>query len=123
MTTNPVPMQVLPWWLRGLSRLPLPVLYALFGALGWCARAVLRFRWKVTCDNLRAAFPQRDARWIRQVAVANYRHFGEMAAEMLAATRMERHELLARVDIRNLQLLRERLARGRPVLLLAAHQS
>ena len=122
MTTT-VPTPVLPWWLRGLSRLPLPVLYALFAALAWCTRVLLRFRWQVTCDNLRAAFPQRDARWIRRVAVANYRHFGEMAAEMLAATRMDQRELLARVEIRNLELLRERLARGRPVLLLAGHQS
>jgi KDO2-lipid IV(A) lauroyltransferase len=46
-----------------------------------------------------------------------------MAAELLAATRMDRQQLLSRVQIRNLQLPREWLARGRPVLLLASHQS
>ena len=44
MTAAPPVPTVLPWWLRALSRLPLPVLYALTGALAWCARVLLRFR-------------------------------------------------------------------------------
>jgi KDO2-lipid IV(A) lauroyltransferase len=120
--TAPMPL-FLPWWVRGLSRLPMPLLYAVCGTLAWCTRVLLRLRWKVTCENLRAAFPRLTARQVRRIAVANYRHFGEMAAELLAATRMDRNELLARVELRNVQLLREWLARGRPVLLLAAHQS
>jgi KDO2-lipid IV(A) lauroyltransferase len=99
------------------------LLYALFGALAWLVRVVLRFRWTITCGNLRAAFPLMDARQRRRIAVANYRHFGEMAAEMIAATRMGAEQLLERVELRNLQLPREWLARGRPVLLLASHQS
>jgi len=114
---------LLPWWVRGLSRLPMPLLYALCGALAWCTRVLLRLRWKVSCENLHAAFPQLKPRQVRQIAVANYRHFGQLAAELLAATRMDRDQLLARVDLRNVQLLREWLARGRPVLLLASHQS
>jgi KDO2-lipid IV(A) lauroyltransferase len=122
MSASPPVQAAFPWWLRLLARLPLPALYALFGALAWCTR-VLGFRWQVTCENLRATFPQRDARELRQIAVENYRHFGDMAAEMLAATRMDARELGARVEIVNVELLREWLQRGRPVLLLAAHQS
>jgi KDO2-lipid IV(A) lauroyltransferase len=113
----------LPWWVKSLSALPLPMLYMICAALAWFVRVALRFRWTITCRNLRATYPQMDARQLRQVAIANYRHFGEMAAEMLAATRMNRKQLLDRVEIRNLQLPRQWLARGRPVLLLAAHQS
>lgn len=120
--TPAVPQATLPWWLRTLSRLPLPALYALSGALAWCAR-VLRFRWSVTCANLRGAFPRMDERQLRRLARENYRHFGEMAAELVAAARMDRHSLLARVEVRNVELPRQWLARGRPVLLLAAHQS
>jgi Kdo2-lipid IVA lauroyltransferase/acyltransferase len=124
MTAIPVPTSpVPPWWVRGLARLPLPLLYMLCAVLAWFVRVVLRFRWKITCENLRLALPHLDAKARRQIAVANYRHFAQMAAEMLAATNMEREELLARVEIRNLQLPREWLARGRPVLLLASHQS
>ena len=124
MTAAPAPRsQQLPWWVRGLAALPLPALYALFAALVWVVRVVLRFRWRTTCQNLQAAFPRQDPRALREVAIANYGHFGEMAAELIAATRMSRDELLGRVEIRNLQLPREWLARGRPVLLLASHQS
>lgn len=112
----------LPWWLRGLSRLPLPVLYVLCGTLAWCTRA-LGFRWKVTCSNLRAAFPHLDDGGIRRLAAQNYRHFGELAAELVAAVRMDRQSLLQHVEIHNLELPRQWLARGRPILLLAAHQS
>lgn len=117
------PASRLPWWVRALSALPLPMLYALFGAMAWVVRVVLRFRWRVTLQNLATAFPERDTRARRRIAVANYRHFGEMAAELLAATRMSRTDLLGRVEMRNLELAREWLARGRPVLLLASHQS
>lgn len=106
-----------------MAMLPLPMLYALCGALAWLVRVVLRFRWRTTCRNLQAAFPHLDARQRRRIAVENYRHFGELAAELIAATRMERRDLLARVEIGNLQLAREWLARGRPILLLASHQS
>lgn len=122
MTATPAVPAALPWWMRALSRLPLPLLYALFGALAWLAR-VLRFRWKVTCENLSAAFPRAEAAQLRRIAIGNYRHFGELAAELVAATRMDRNALLERVDVRNIELPREWLARGRPVLLLAAHQS
>lgn len=124
MTAAPAPKTTrLPWWVRGLSALPPAALYRFFGALAWLVRVVLRFRWRTTCQNLRAAFPDRTAAERRRIAVENYRHFGQMAAELVAATRMDRQQLLARVEIGNLLLVREWLARGRPVLVLASHQS
>lgn len=123
MTATDTNRAELPWWLVALSRLPQPVLYAGFGALAWCARSLLRVRWKIVQGNLRAVFPQMKSGELRQLAVANYRHFGEMAAELVAAIRMSREQLLERVEIRNLELAREWLARGRPVLFVAAHQS
>jgi KDO2-lipid IV(A) lauroyltransferase len=112
-----------PWWLRLLALLPLPVLYAKFGALAWCARKLQGSRWRVTCNNLRAVYPDMAQRDLLQLAAANYRHFAQLAAELLASSRMSRAQLLARVHIRNPELLRQWLARGRPVLLLGAHQS
>ena len=123
MTATDTTSTALPWWLAALSRLPRSALYALSGALVWCARSLLRLRWKIVQANLRAVFPQMQGSELRQLAIANYRHFGEMAAELVAATRMSPEELLSRVEIRNLELLRQWLARGRPVLLLAGHQS
>src|SRR5688572_4434169 len=114
-TRDPAPLP--PWWLRALARLPMPVLYTLCGALANCARVLVRTRWRITCANLRATYPAMTAQQVRQLACANYRHFGELAAELIASCRMTRDELVARVRIEDVQLLRDWLGRGRPVLL------
>jgi KDO2-lipid IV(A) lauroyltransferase len=112
-----------PWWLRALALLPLPVLYALCNALASCVRRLPGSRWRVTLDNLHSVFPEQDAAAVTRLAAANYRHFAQLAAELVASCGMSREQLLARVTIRNLALLHDWLALGRPVLLMGSHQS
>ena len=112
-----------PWWLRALALLPLPLLYAGFALLACAARYLAPARWRVTLDNLRRAYPDLGEQELRRIARAHYRHFGQLAAELVASSRMTREQMLSRVSIRNLELPRELLARGRPVLLLGSHQS
>lgn len=116
-------LPLLPVWLRALALLPLPMLYGICGALAWCARRLGASRWRVTLDNLRAVFPEMPEAQRRRLAVANYRHFADLAAELIASTRFTREQLLARVQVSNVGLLQQWLAAGRPVLLLASHQS
>ncbi|MET0280183.1 MAG: lysophospholipid acyltransferase family protein [Steroidobacteraceae bacterium] len=113
----------LPWWLLALAALPLPLLYAVSGALAWIAARLLRLRLAVVTQNLRAAFPGMPAAERRDLARANYQHFAQMIAELIAAARMTPAQLSARVIIHGIELPQGWLARGRPVLLLAAHQS
>lgn len=112
-----------PWWLRALALLPLPLLYAVFAFLACAARHVAPARWRVALANLRRAFPAMGEPEVRRIARAHYRHFGELAAELVASCRMSREQMLGRVSISNLELPRELLSRGRPVLLLGSHQS
>jgi KDO2-lipid IV(A) lauroyltransferase len=102
---------------------PLPVLYLQYGALAWMARVVMRVRRQEVAANLAACFPDLTPRERRRIAVANYRHFGQMIAEIVASSRMGPAELAAHVSIRNLELPKAMLDAGRPVLILAAHQS
>jgi KDO2-lipid IV(A) lauroyltransferase len=113
----------LPLWLRLLARLPLPLLYLKCAALAWMARVLVRLRWREVQENLAACLPELDAATRHRIAVATYRHFGDMVAELIASSRMTPAQLAARVTIRNPELLRTLLAAGRPVLVLAAHQS
>lgn len=113
----------LPWWLRCLAQLPLPLLHAGCAALAWCARVLFRLRWHEVQRNLEACLPTLDARQRRRVAVASYRHFGDLLAEVIASSAMTPGQLARRVHLQNPELLRDRLAAGRPVLVLAAHQS
>lgn len=117
------PATLPPWWLRALARLPLPVLYRLCGGLAAASRVLPGSRWAITLQNLRAVFPDAGEARIRALAAANYRHFADLAAELVAGLRLEREELLARVQVRNLDLLRGLLQKGRPVLLMGSHQS
>lgn len=112
-----------PWWLRALALLPLPLLYALFAFLACVARYVAPARWRVALANLRRVFPAVGEQEVRRIARAHYRHFGELAAELVASCRMSREQMVSRVNIRNLELPRELLSQGRPVLLLGSHQS
>jgi KDO2-lipid IV(A) lauroyltransferase len=101
----------------------MPLLYAKFSFLALAARYLAPARWRVTLANLRRVFPGMDSRQLRRLAGAHYRHFGMLAAELVASSRMSRPQMLARVRINNLELPREMLSRGRPVLLLGSHQS
>jgi KDO2-lipid IV(A) lauroyltransferase len=119
-TTRP---PLLPLWLRLLASLPLPVLYPLCALLAWLARVLLRLRWREVMQNLAACFPELEAAARRRIAVANYRHFADLVAELIASSRMSPEQLMARVTIGNIELPRAMLAAGRPLLVLAAHQS
>jgi KDO2-lipid IV(A) lauroyltransferase len=113
----------LPLWLRLLARLPLPLLYMGCRALAWSARVVLRLRWQEMLRNLAACYPGLAPQARRRIAVANYRHFADMIAEVIKSAAMTPEQLCARVTIRDLELPRGLLAQGRPLLLLSAHQS
>lgn len=113
----------LPLWLRLSACLPLPVLYALCRALAWVARVLLRLRWREVTRNLAACYPALDTAARHRIAVGNYRHFADLFAELIVSARMTPAQLATRVTIHDLALPRQWLARGRPLLLLSAHQS
>jgi Kdo2-lipid IVA lauroyltransferase/acyltransferase len=123
MTTPPAPEVALPWWLRALSRLPLPLLYGLFGVLAWLAFHVLRLRRPVVLANIGACFPEFDASNVRRLARQHYRCLGEMAAEIIRSARLSPAQIQQRVTVRNLELAQDMLTRQRPILLVAAHQA
>ncbi|MDE2137085.1 MAG: lysophospholipid acyltransferase family protein [Gammaproteobacteria bacterium] len=110
------------WWARLLSRLPLPVLYALCGAAAWLALRVVPYRAGMIDASLATAFPELDARERRGVRYRYYRGFAQMFAELLKAPALAPGEFRRRVRIVNLEEPRALLERGQPVLLVAAHQ-
>lgn len=109
------------WWVRALAALPLPLLYAITGLLALAARA-LRWRGQVVRENLAAAFPDWSEAQLRATTHAYYRGFGQVLAEIVKGAAMPATELAGRVVLENPGIVHEPLARGRAVLLLAAHQ-
>ena len=102
------------------ERLPLRLGYALAGLGAWLAFRVLRLRLGVVRDNLRRSFPDRSREQLRAIEREFVRRQGEVAAEVLYATRIAADELRGRVTITNPEALAAAGA-PRPIIVVGAH--
>jgi len=106
---------------RLLSLLPLPALYVLFGGLAWLAR-IAGWRKALVMDGLGLCLPGADPAELRGHAREFYAGLGRIIAEFLHASRMSTAEFEDRVRFEDDGVVREALAAGRRVLLVAGHQ-
>jgi KDO2-lipid IV(A) lauroyltransferase len=111
-----------PFGLRLLSSLPLSLWYGIASFLAFIAWKVFPYRRHVVEGNLRISFPEWDDAARERVIRDYYRGFADVFVETLRSLRMSREQLDARMVIRNPGLARAETDRGKPVLLLAAHQ-
>ena len=109
-------------WIRVLSRIPLVLWYPFARLLAWLSWRVIPYRRLVVVANLEAAFPEWDEATRERVIRDYYRGFADMLVEVLHSVRLTPAELEWRVELVNAQLVRDAVARGKPVLILAAHQ-
>jgi KDO2-lipid IV(A) lauroyltransferase len=107
--------------LRLLSLLPLPALYVLCGGLAWLAR-VAGWRKSLVMDGLALCLPGRDDPELRVYAKEFYAGLGRIIAEFLYGARMTTAEFEERVRFENDAVVRDALADGRRVLVVAGHQ-
>ena len=108
---------------RLLSRLPLPLLYA----LAWPGYLLLYYlagyRKTVVRQNLSQAFPEKNTREITLLAKQFYLQLVQVALEILKTRRMSAADIRRRVSVVNPQLLREYSNDfQQPVIVLAIHQ-
>jgi KDO2-lipid IV(A) lauroyltransferase len=90
--------------------------------MAWWAWRVIPYRRHVVDANLKASFPEWDDNTRERVIRDYYRGFADMLVEVMHSLRLTPRELERRVTIRNPELVRDEAARGKPVLLVAAHQ-
>lgn len=110
------------WWVMLLAATPFPVLYGVSRLLAWLAFRVFPYRAPVVAHNLRTAFPEYSAAQLRECTRRYYQGYADVLVEIIKSARLSHTELHARVQCVNVELAREYLQRGKPVLLLAAHQ-
>jgi KDO2-lipid IV(A) lauroyltransferase len=110
------------WWVRLLSRLPLPVLYRLADLIGWLAFRVFPHRDEVVRENLGLAFPELGPAEIDAIRRRYYSGFADVLVEVIKSATMAPEELRRRVRIVNLEPMRALLTSGQSVLLAGAHQ-
>jgi KDO2-lipid IV(A) lauroyltransferase len=105
---------------RLISRLPLPLLYALFGLLAWLLR-VTRWRRDLVDDGLGRCLPEKSAQERAALARDFYAGVGRLAAEIMRGSRMSADELDRCLQFENEGVVRDALAAGRRVLIVAGH--
>ncbi len=119
-TAPPLPPSA--WWVRLLSRLPFPVLYALADFIGWLAFRVFPHRDEVIRENLSRAFPELDEAGMRLIRQRYYSGFADVLVEVIKSATVKPQEIRRRVRIIGLEQPQALLAQGQSVLLAAAHQ-
>jgi len=109
-------------WIRLLSLIPLALWFPFASLLAWLSWRVIPYRRHVVVANLKASFPEWDDATRERVIRDYYRGFADMLVEVMHSARLTPAELERRVKLLNPQLIRDQVARGKPVLLVAAHQ-
>jgi KDO2-lipid IV(A) lauroyltransferase len=109
-------------WIRVFSRVPLALWYPIASFLAYCAWRVFPYRRHVVDANLKASFPEWDETTRERVIRDYYRGFADMLVEVMHSLRLTRGELQRRVTLLNPELVRDQVALGKPVVLVAAHQ-
>jgi len=89
--------------------------------LGNFSRRILGSRDRLGMRNLRAVFPSKSDRELRDILDACWRHFGREALESIRMQDMSLDEVAARCPLVNAHLVEEAVARGKGVVLISAH--
>ncbi len=109
-------------WIRALALIPLFLWYPLARFMAWMSWRVIPYRRHVVVANLKASFPEWDDAQRERVIRDYYRGFSDMLVEIVHSARLTPADLERRVQLANPELIRNEVARGKPVLLVAAHQ-
>lgn len=94
----------------------------LAAALGRLAYRPLGIRAAVVEDQLRRAFPERDAAWVRRTASASYAHLGREAMSMLRLSRLTADDVRAVTQLdEGFEELRAAVEAGAGAIMVTGH--
>ena len=107
--------------LEFLTRLPLPVLYALGRFAYFVTYHVLHWHRELAARNLANAFPEKSAEERAKLLKQSYVNLGQTLAETFWGFGATAEELAQRVAIENPDVIERYIAEKRPVVVLTAH--
>ncbi|QCR25213.1 lauroyl acyltransferase [Pontibacter sp. SGAir0037] len=110
------------WWLlKGLSLLPLPVLYIFANVLFLLVYHVVGYRKKVVIQNLSNSFPEKSKQEIHEIAKDFYRQFADLVVEILKLASMKAAEMRNRITFANQEVLDRFVKQGKPAITMGSH--
>jgi Kdo2-lipid IVA lauroyltransferase/acyltransferase len=107
--------------LKFLTRMPLPLLYALGHFAYFVAFYVLRWHRQLAARNLANAFPEKSDDERSRILRQSFVNLGQTLGETFWGFGASAGELRQRVAIENADLIERLVAEKRPVVVLAAH--
>ena len=109
-------------FLTGIFRLlPLPFATSLGMSIGGFAYKVFRIRRKVTLENLRTAFPEKNPSELEIIAYKSYRHWGGVGAEYARLTKFTRKECDKYITLEGREVIDKCIAGGKGGLVISGH--
>ncbi len=108
---------------RLLAYLPFWALHGIASIQAFMMARVLRYRRKVILTNLRNAFPEKQEREIRRIAIAFYHHLSDVLVEMIKLRTISEKEFLRRCSMpeEGRRLLLAHYERGEHLVGLLGH--
>ena len=103
------------------SAVPFSILYGFSDLLAYLLFHVVRYRRKVTLQNLRSVFPDHSEKSIRQIAVRSYRNLSDVLLESLKGFSMSKASFLKRYRIINPESLEAYYKKGISLIGVTAH--
>jgi KDO2-lipid IV(A) lauroyltransferase len=107
--------------LKGLSYLPLPVLYGVGNIVFVLTFYLFRWRRKLAAENLARSFPEKSEQERKRILRNHYRNLGRVLAESLWGLRADAEKVRVRAVVENPEVVKAYADRGQSVLLMAAH--
>jgi KDO2-lipid IV(A) lauroyltransferase len=105
----------------GLMLLPLPVLYLLSDFLRLIVFKVFGYRKKVVYENLRNSFPDKDEKWIDDIAWKFYQNLFDVILETLKMLTISKSTLAKRVVLNGPDLINEYKDAKKSFILVGGH--
>jgi KDO2-lipid IV(A) lauroyltransferase len=78
-------------------------------------------RFAITIENLRQAFPEKEERELKSIAIQSYENLGITMAELLKSRSVSDTELLSRVQYNNPHMIQRLHGKGQGLILLSGH--
>jgi KDO2-lipid IV(A) lauroyltransferase len=107
--------------LKGISRLPFPLLYLLADFLAFMLHRVVGYRRKVILTNLRLSFPEKSQKEIHTIIRRFYHYFADMTLEIIKGYSISRQAMGKRVTYKGIKTMNAYAEQGRSILLFGMH--
>ncbi len=82
---------------------------------------IIGYRKKVVFKNLQNSFPEKSQMEIKQIAKDFYRHFTDIFLEFIKGCSITKEDLLDRVKLKNIDLLKQHIEKGQSIILITGH--